>query len=440
MTGPKTYYLESYGCQMNFSDSELIETLLSEQGLGRAAGESEADLILINTCSVRAHAEQRVMGRLRALKKLKDRRPEILLGVCGCMAQRMGEDLLRELPWVDLVVGPDSYRRLPGLVSRAGRDNPVQAAELVLDRAETYHGILPRRRDEVSAWVPITRGCDNFCSYCIVPYVRGRERSLEPEAVERQVALAVEGGAREVVLLGQNVNSYRSGPTGFAGLLRRLESVPGLARVRFLTSHPRDLSDEIVEAMAGCGKVCEHLHLPVQSGSDRVLEAMNRGYTRDYYLDRVRLLRSRVPGLSLTTDILVGFPGETAEDFGRTVSLMKQVCFDYAYTFRYSPRPGTAAAGLEDSVPEQEKKRRLQQVIDLQLAHTRAALDSMVGAEVEAMVVKPARSGQGKYLARTRGHFSVILPAESSQVGRVVRTVVTAHTGMSLVAGAGCDT
>jgi len=430
---PKTYYLESYGCQMNFSDSELIESLLTEQGLRATKAVNEADLILVNTCGVREHAEQRVYGRLNALKKYKDARPGTLLAVCGCMAQRLGESLLKDVPWVDFVVGPDGYRKLPELIRETGEGTLIQAAELVLDRAETYDNIAPLRRDKVSAWVPITRGCDNFCSYCIVPYVRGRERAMEPEAVLHRVEQAVGEGAREVVLLGQNVNSYRFGTTGFAGLLRRLDDVAGLAWVRFLTSHPRDLSLEIIEAMAECGKVCEHLHLPVQSGSDRVLEAMNRGYRRDYYLDRVRILRERIPELSLTTDILVGFPGESEEDFEFTVSLMEEVRFDYAYTFRYSPRPGTAAAAVEDTVPEQVKKRRLQAVIDLQRAHTRAALDRLQGAEVEAMVLKPAKSGGGKFLARTRGHFNVILPGNSSMVGKVVRVTVTGNTGMNLI-------
>ena len=432
---PKTYYLESYGCQMNLSDSEFIETLLVEQGLKVASAENEADLILINTCGVREHAEQRVLGRLRSLKKHKDTRPGTLLVVCGCMAQRLGKKLFKDVPWVDIVVGPDSYRKLPELIREAVEGTPVKAAELVLDRAETYEDLVPLRRDEVSAWVPVTRGCDNFCSYCIVPYVRGRERSLDPEVVERQVKLAVENGAREVVLLGQNVNSYRFGSTGFAELLRRLDNIAGLGWVRFLTSHPRDLSDEIIDAVAECGKACEHLHLPLQSGSDRVLEAMNRGYTRDYYLDRVGILHDRIPDLSLTTDILVGFPGEAEEDFEQTVSMMEEIRFDYAYTFRYSVRAGTAAAGMEDSVPEQEKKRRLQTVIDLQRAHTRAALDRMLGSEVEVLVVRPAKSGGGKFLAKTRRYFNIILPAESSQVGKLGRATVTGNTGMNFI----CD-
>ena len=434
MIRPETYYLESYGCQMNFSDSELIETLLVEQGLKAVSAENEADLILINTCSVREHAEQRVLGRLRALKKHKDTRPGTLLVVCGCMAQRLGEKLFIDVPWVDIVVGPDSYRKLPELIREAAEGTLVQAAELVLDRAETYEDLVPLRRDEVSAWVPVTRGCDNFCSYCIVPYVRGRERSLDPEVVERQVELAVESGAREVVLLGQNVNSYHFGSFGFADLLRRLDTIEGLGWIRFLTSHPRDLSEEIIDALAECSKACEHLHLPFQSGSDRVLEAMNRGYTRDYYLDRIRILRDRIPDLSLTTDILVGFPGETEKDFEQTVSLMEEIRFDYAYTFRYSVREGTAAAGIEDSGTEQEKKRRLQTVIDVQRAHTRAALDNMLGSELEVLLVRPAKSGGGKFIAKTRKYFNIILPAESSQVGKLGRAKVTGNTGMNLIA------
>ncbi len=432
MRMPKSYYIETYGCQMNFSDSELVEGLLSGCGMRPAPSPDKAELVLVNTCGVREHAEQRVFGRLGALKTIKSGADFMLLGVIGCMAQRLGGKILEQAPWVDLVAGPDAYRALPEMLAELAGGNAVQLAQLELDGKETYEDLRPRRADPISAWVPVTRGCDNFCSYCIVPYVRGRERSVDAGTVERWVRREVEGGAREIVLLGQNVNSYRDGDTDFAALLRRLDKVEGLGWLRFVTSHPRDLSDRVIEAIARCPTLCEHLHLPVQSGSDAVLERMNRGYTRAYYLERVRALRQAVPGISLTTDILVGFPGESEEDFSRSVALMEEVGFDYAYTFRYSPRPGTRAGGWQDSVTDAVKGRRLEQVIALQLRHTRAALEAMTGRVIEAIPVREARSGDGKLQARTRSHFNVFLSADKSRVGELLKVRITGNTGMNL--------
>ncbi len=429
----RTYYLETYGCQMNFSDSELVESLLSQAGLEPAGAAEEADLILVNTCGVREHAEQKVLTRINQLRTRKEKSPHKLLAVIGCMAQRIGKDILAKAPWVDLVVGPDGYRKIPELINELARNDHLQLSFLDFVTSETYDDLIPRRRDPWSAWVPITRGCDNFCSYCIVPYVRGRERSLDPAAVEQQVRQFVDEGAVEIVLLGQNVNSYKYGDTDFAGLLRRLDRVEGLRWIRFLTSHPRDLSDRIIAAMAECSKVCEHLHLPVQSGSDHVLKLMNRGYTRAYYLERAAYLRQKIPGIALTADILVGFPGETERDFQDTVSLMKEVCFDYAYTFKYSPRPGTAAARLADSVPEAEKTRRLQEVIELQRTHTRQALQKMSGQSLEVLLVARAKSGDGKLRGKTRSHFNIFLPADESYLGKIVPARVTGNTGMNLL-------
>jgi len=429
----KTYYLETYGCQMNFSDSEMVESLLSQAGLEPAEGAEEADLILVNTCGVREHAEQRVLARISQLRAQKEHSPHKLLAVIGCMAQRLGKDLLATAPWVDLVVGPDGYRKIPELINELARNDHLQLSFLDFITSETYDDLIPRRRGLWSAWVPITRGCDNFCSYCIVPYVRGRERSLDPAAVERQVRQFVDEGAVEIVLLGQNVNSYKYGDTDFAALLRRLDRVKDLRWIRFLTSHPRDLSDRIITAMAECSKVCEHLHLPVQSGSDHVLKLMNRGYTRAYYLERAASLRQKIPGIALTADILVGFPGETERDFKHTVNLIKEVRFDYAYTFKYSPRPGTAAARLADTVPEAEKARRLQEVIELQRSHTRQALQKMSGQSMEVLLVARAKRGDGKLRGKTRSHFNIFLPADESYLGKIVPATVTGDTGMNLL-------
>lgn len=432
MRRPETYFIETYGCQMNFSDSELVEGMLSTGGMRPASSLESAELVLINTCGVREHAEQRVFGRLGTLKGIKERAEFMLLGVIGCMAQRIGEKILAEAPWVDLVAGPDAYRALPEMLDEIAGGSRVQLAQLELDGVETYQDLQPRRADPVSAWVPVTRGCDNYCTYCIVPYVRGHERSVEAATVENWVRREVEAGAREIVLLGQNVNSYRDGDTDFAALLRRLQGIDGLDWLRFLTSHPRDLSDGIIDAIAECPSVCEHLHLPVQAGSDAVLKKMNRGYTREYYLERVEKLRAAVPGISLTTDILVGFPDETDKDFEDTVSLMEAVKFDYAFTFRYSPRPGTRAESWEDSVPDKVKGSRLERVIALQLENTRAALTVMQGQELDVIPVKAAKSGGGKYQARTRTHFNLFLDASDEHIGKMLRARVTGNTGMNL--------
>ncbi len=430
MREPKTYYLETYGCQMNLSDSELVESLLVEAGLAPVAGEEAADLILLNTCGVREHAEQRVLARIAALRKQKERDPGKRIIILGCMAQRLGQSLLEQAPWLEAVVGPDNYRMLPSLVREPAAEGP--SALVDLDRTESYAGLTPARHEQRSAWVPIMRGCDNFCAYCIVPYVRGRERSADPEEIERLVRSHAAGGVLEVVLLGQNVNSYRHDGLGLAGLLRRLETVEGLRWIRFLTSHPRDLSDEIIAAMADCPKVCEHLHLPVQAGSDRVLKLMNRGYDRHWYLDRVRRLRERLPRLALTTDLLVGFPGERPEDFLETVSLMEEVRFDYAYTFKYSTRPGTRAEGFPDQVEEPEKQQRLDRVLALQLKHTRRALEALAARELEVLFQAPDRNGKG-LLGKTRTHFTLVAPAGPEWLGKIGRVRVTGNTGMTLL-------
>jgi tRNA-2-methylthio-N6-dimethylallyladenosine synthase len=418
---------------MNLADSELVESLLAGEGLRPVASASEAQVILVNTCGVRAHAENRVLSRLGALKKYKQKSPEKIIVVLGCMAQRMGNSLFEQAPWVDMAVGPDNYRMLPGLIRQMVRDHGQKYAALDFHMEETYEGLFPQRSEPWSAWLPIMRGCNNYCSYCVVPYVRGRERSTPPEVLEEQARRFVAEGVKEIVLLGQNVNSYRHWDTDFAALLRRFEKIDGLRWIRFLTSHPRDLSDEIIQAMADCSKICEHLHLPVQSGSDKILSLMNRGYSRSYYLDRVGCLREKIPGLALTTDILVGFPGETERDYGETVSLMKEVRFDYAYTFKYSSRPGTAAAKLDDLLPEDEKQRRLDGVINIQRMHTRTALNSLQGREMEVLLTIPAKSGDGKFTGKTRTHFNIIVPADRSLLGKIMRVRVTGNTGMNLL-------
>lgn len=432
----KSYYLETYGCQMNFSDSLLIENLLREQGIAPAVSMDEADLILVNTCGVRENAETRVIGRLGAFKARKDSHPETLIAVCGCMAQRMGETIIEKAPWVDAVIGPDNYRRIPAIIKGLSDSRAGKVLDLAFDKHETYSDLDLGFDGAVSAYVPITRGCDNFCTYCIVPYVRGRERSVPAAEVIVQLKKALETGAKEIVLLGQNVNSYEAEDCdSFAKLLQQIDkTVEGDFWLRFLTSHPRDLGEEVIRAMAESKRVCANLHLPVQSGSSAVLNKMHRGYDSAYYRRRVKKLRELIPGISLTTDILVGFPGESEENFRETVSLMNDVRFDYAFTFRYSPRPGTVAANWPDDVSEERKISRLQEVIEIQRGHTREALDRLDGKVIEVLIAKPARHGEEMYSARTALHFDAFLTADQSMIGAFRKARITGNTGMQLFA------
>ncbi|HTD27592.1 MAG TPA: tRNA (N6-isopentenyl adenosine(37)-C2)-methylthiotransferase MiaB, partial [Candidatus Elarobacter sp.] len=329
-----TVYVETYGCQMNVADTELMLGHLAAHGYTRTEAAEAADVILLNTCAIREHAEARVLGRLGELARHKRRRPDVRLGVTGCMAQHLRERLAERAPWVDVLVGPDGYRRLPELL-RGGDGDPHVA--LRLDPSETYADLPVAREGGVRAWVTVMRGCDRFCTFCIVPYVRGRERSLPGRVLVAQVRALAAAGVREVVFLGQTVNAYHDGAWDFAELLRRAAEVPGLLRIRFTSPHPSDMSPRVIEAMAECPPVAPQLHLPVQSGSDRVLDRMGREYTAAGYEDLVARLRARVPGLALSTDVIVGFPGEDEDDFASTEALVRRVRYDSAFLFKYSP-------------------------------------------------------------------------------------------------------
>jgi len=423
-------YLETYGCQMNIADSETIRTILRRAGYAWVKRPEDADAILINTCAIREHAEERVLGRLGDLARLKHRRPEIKLGLLGCMAQHNRAALIEQAPYLDLVAGPDSYRRLPELLGRAAFD---PAVDVRLDRGETYSGIAPDHSGGVRAYVTVMRGCDKFCAFCVVPYVRGRERSLAPADVIAQVREVAARGAKEVVLLGQTVNAYRVGDAGFAELLRMIARVEGIERIRFTSPHPADMRDEVIDAMASEPKVQPYLHLPVQSGSDRVLSAMDRGYTVGEYLDLVARLRRAIPALALSTDIIVGFHGEDDRDFDATLELMRTVGYDSAFTFKYSLREHTRAFKLGDTVSDDEKARRLAAAIALQerisLERNRAA----VGATFAALVEGPARRGEGMLAGKTPQFKTAVFPATSGiGVGDTVMVRVESATAHSL--------
>jgi tRNA-2-methylthio-N6-dimethylallyladenosine synthase len=442
-------YIETYGCQMNLADSEIILGHMAVHGYERTHDPEAADVILLNTCAIREHAEERVIGRLTDLARLKTRRRDLVLGMCGCMAQHHRAALITRVPALDLVVGPDAYRRLPALLAAArlaritdtsDRDAPAAArtgadvnplVDVRLDPDETYAD-LPAALTPggVRAWISIMRGCDKFCTFCVVPYVRGRERSLPAESVLAQVRAAAANGAREVVFLGQTVNAYRDRDCDLAALLRRAAEVPGILRLRFTSPHPADMSPELVRAMAEVPAVAPQLHLPVQSGSDAVLERMERGYTNADYRALVARLRDAIPEIALSTDVIVGFPGESPADFDATCRLLEDVGYDHAFLFKYSARTLTKAAHWDDSVPDDEKSRRLTQVIALQEEISAARNQRWIGRSVEVLVEGPARRSPDCVAGKTPQFITAVVAADATPGTRLWATVTgaTAHT------------
>ncbi|HKH90796.1 MAG TPA: tRNA (N6-isopentenyl adenosine(37)-C2)-methylthiotransferase MiaB [Gemmatimonadaceae bacterium] len=422
-----TVYVETYGCQMNVSDSELMLGKLASAGYTPVDQPDGADVILVNTCAIRDHAEQRVIGRLGELKR--HMKPDTVMGVTGCMAQRLGPTLLEKARHVSLVIGPDGYRALPALVDGARRGE--RAIATTFDLEEHYEDFAPRRFDNVKAWIPVQRGCDYRCTYCIVPSTRGAERSRRLEDVIREVEGVVADGMSEVVLLGQTVNSYDDGRHDFADLLRRVGSVPGIRRVRFTSPHPNDFSDRVIAALAEVPTVCEHVHLPMQSGSSRTLKRMLRRYTREEYLECVARLRAAVPGLALTTDVIVGFPGETDEDFEETLRAVEAIGFVDAFTFIFSPRDGTPATRLpaELSVPADVASERLQRLVALVRAGARQRNLGLLGTRHEVLVEREAKRGEAMLMTRTRDFKTVLVPGDASMLGRYLTVELTGTTG-----------
>jgi tRNA-2-methylthio-N6-dimethylallyladenosine synthase len=421
-----TVYIETYGCQMNVSDSELMLGRLAEYGYREVGAPDGADVILVNTCAIRDHAEQRVLGRIGELKR--HMKSTTVLGVTGCMAQRLGPRLLDRAKHVALVIGPDGYRALPSLIESARHGERV--AKIDFDLEEHYEDFRARRVDGVSAWIPVQRGCDYRCTYCIVPTTRGPERSRALADVVREARDIVAQGISEITLLGQTVNSYNDGTHDFADLLRAVGAVPGVRRLRFTSPHPNDFSDAVIEAMATTGAVCEHVHLPMQSGSTTTLKRMLRRYTREEYAECARRLRAAIPGLALTTDIIVGFPGETEEEFIETLDAVREIGFDDAYTFKFSAREGTPATRLPESwtVSDEVSSERLERLIEVVRAGTRAINMSMLGTRHEVLVEKLSRRGT-LLQARTRHHRTVLIPGDDSMIGRYLMTELTGTTG-----------
>ena len=447
-TTPKRAYVETYGCQMNVSDGELMEGILAADGYEIVRRPEEADVVLVNTCAIREHAEKRVLGRVAQLKGLKRERPDLVIGVTGCMAQRMGETLLAEAPYVDLVMGPDGYRELPESLRRLGAAGAGlggsaaagagsggsrglrQLTVLDFHPVENYEGLEQRRTDGPSAWVPIQRGCDHRCTFCIVPYVRGPEKNRSAREVISEIQGLAARGVTEVTLLGQTVNSYRWEDLSFAGLLRRVARVPGIRRVRFTSPHPSDVTPDLVEAMAEEPAVCEQLHLPVQSGSNRTLKRMLRRYTVEDLLAKVAMVREAIPDVALSTDVIVAFPGESEAEFRETLELMREVRFDEAYTYKYSLRDGTPAARLPESdfVGSEEAQARLEELIEVSRGIQAEINGREVGRVEEVLIEGPARH-EGQILGRTRRNKVVVFDGSAERIGEYAHVALERTTG-----------
>ena len=406
----KNVYIETYGCQMNVADSELVMGILKNKGYELTDTVDNANVILLNTCSVRDNAEQRIYGRLGNLKKEKEKHPDTVIGILGCMAERLRKDLIEKRKIVDLVVGPDEYRRLPAFIEGAFAGE--KGIGVKLSRTETYEDLIPYREEGLSAWISIMRGCDKFCTYCVVPYTRGRERSRSAESIVNEIKQLSQRGFREVTLLGQNVNSYLDDSTDFADLLAACAEVDPLIRIRFTTSHPQDLSDKLLETIARYNNICKYIHLPVQSGSNRILELMNRTYTVEHYLGIIERAKKLMPGVSFSTDIISGFPSETTEDHIATLDVMQKVRYDGAYMFKYSPREGTKAFNMEDDVADEVKTKRLNEIIDLQQSVSHEINQEIIGKEEIVLVEGPSRKSDEQFAGRTDTNKVVVFPAE----------------------------
>ncbi|NGF55660.1 tRNA (N6-isopentenyl adenosine(37)-C2)-methylthiotransferase MiaB [Parapedobacter sp. SGR-10] len=439
-------YIESYGCQMNFSDSEIVASILIDQGFETTKDYKDADVVFINTCSIRENAEQRVRNRLKEFEAAKTRNPGMIVGVLGCMAERLKAKFLEEEKLVDVVVGPDAYRDLPNLIGKV--DDGSKAVNVLLSREETYADISPVRLNSngVSAFISIMRGCDNMCSFCVVPFTRGRERSRDPYSIVKEATDLFNAGYREVTLLGQNVDSYKFTPTvgegveplpivNFADLLAMVAEVSPELRVRFSTSHPKDITDEVLYTMAKYENICKYIHLPVQSGNSRVLELMNRTYDREWYIDRVDAIRRIIPECGISTDVITGFCTETEEEHQDTLSMMDYVKYDFAYMFAYSERPGTLAAKrYEDDVPEEVKKRRLTEVVNKQQEHSLYRLQNFVGKVHKVLIEGFSKRSDQDYCGRNDQNTMVVFPVDSRyKVGQYVHVLGESCTSATLI-------
>ena len=433
----KSFFISTYGCQMNEEDSEKLSGILKKMGYKKAEDKLSADLIIFNTCCVRENAELKVYGNLGALKNLKKQKPELIIALCGCMMQQKGmaEKVIKKFPFVDIIFGTHNAYKFPEYLNRVNRQN-ASVMEIQDKEDGIVEGVPIDRESSVKAFVTIMYGCNNFCSYCIVPYVRGRERSRKPEDIENEIKELVSKGYKEVTLLGQNVNSYGKNlnpKVNFSELLKRINDIEGIERIRFMTSHPKDLTEDVIEVISKCDKICEHIHLPVQSGSTRILKKMNRSYSKEQYLALVNRIRDNIPGASITTDIIVGFPGETEEDFQETLNLAKEVEFDSAFTFIYSKREGTPAYDIEEQISEDTKHERFNRLVEIINESSAKKNKAYKGRIEEILVEAPSKNDNTKLMGRTRTGKLVNFQGDNSSIGKLVKVEITKATSFSLV-------
>ena len=427
----KRYALESYGCQMNMADSELVDGILKDIGLKKTENLNDADAIFVNTCAIRENAEKKIHSRLGNFHKLKREKPHLIIGVLGCMAQNLKNDLLKNKPYVDIILGPDSYRNLPQLMNR----HMVEKNSIVdtkLSRYEVYENLFPKRNKGVNAWVSIMRGCDKFCSFCIVPFTRGRERSRSVESIVTEVRKAVDQGFVEITLLGQNVNSYKHEKNSFADLLLSVSDIDGVQRIRYTSPHPQDINVELLEVMASRKNICNYVHFPMQSGSNEILQRMNRTYTREHFHYMADTIREIMPNCGLSTDIIVGFPGETEKHFEETLDLMEKIKFNSAFTFKYSPRPYTKAEQFTDQIDETIKKERLDKLINVQRKHTLELNSKKIGKIENVLIEKESKKSSNHWAGRTDSNEWVILEKNSSKIKDIIPVEIVDATGVIL--------
>lgn len=427
----KSYFIETYGCQMNVADSELVSGLLTREGFSETKDIHTADAIFVNTCAIREHAEDKVHSRLGYYHQIKRKNPKTIIGVLGCMAQNLKKDILESKPFVDIVLGPDSYRRLPEMI----RERSNESSHLVdtkLSRFEVYDDMFPSRNEGINAWISIMRGCDKFCTFCIVPFTRGRERSRSVEGIIQEAAKAVSDGFIEVTLLGQNVNSYLHEGHNFHELLDAVAQIPGLKRIRYTSPHPEDMTQDVLNVMAKHDNICNHVHLPLQAGNDEVLNRMNRTYTKDQFLARVNEIRNTLPNVGISTDIIVGFPGENEAEFQETLDMMEAVKFDSAFTFKYSSRPGTKAAEFDDHVPEDEKQHRLERLIEMQQKHTLFRNKTIIGRVEMVLVEKESKRSKKQWAGRTDANKWVVFNKENAKIKDLIPVKIMDARGITL--------
>ena len=425
------YYLETFGCQMNVADSEMIEGILQSKNYSSIDSIDKADIIFVNTCAIREHAEQKVHSRLGLYSRIKRNNPEVIIGVLGCMAQHLKDDILDSKPYVDIILGPDSYRKLPALLERK-MENKKNIVDTKLSRYEVYDNFFPSRKEGINAWISIMRGCDKFCTFCIVPFTRGRERSRSVNSIVNEVKKAVNEGFIEITLLGQNVNSYKYENHTFDYLLKEIAEISGVERLRYTSPHPEDMTDDVLYVMAHYDNICNAVHFPLQAGSSRILNRMNRTYTKNHFIERAHRIREILPSCCLTTDIIVGFPGETNSDFEETIDVMNKIKFDSAFTFKYSPRLGTKAHEYSDQLSEMDKQERLDKVIKLQKEHTLIRNQEIIGNNERVLVEKNSKRSINQWAGRTDSNKWVIFDKENANIKDIVDVLITDAKGISL--------